>query len=253
MYSKTLLFAGTTEGRFLSEYFINRKINVDVCVATEYGEVVLPKSCYLTILVGRKSDEEIVQLLIENGYEHVIDATHPYATLVTTNIRKACKMANVSYERVIRETADPIEAILVSSIKEAVEYLNTRTEVALITTGSKEVIPYCEVENYKKRLYFRVLPTREALQQLAEIEVPTKQIIGMQGPFSEELNYAMLTQLQAKILVTKESGTIGGFEEKQRAAKRAGAALVVIMRPEEEKGITIEEWLHCQNGGAKQE
>ena len=251
MYNKMLLFAGTTEGRLLCEYFINNKISIDVCVATEFGEVVLPRSRYLRILVGRKSDEEMVHLLVGNGYEHVIDATHPYATVVTANIQKACRTANVSYERVIRETTDPRGAVLVSSIKEAVEYLNTRTEAALITTGSKEVLPYREVTNYKKRLYFRVLPTREALKQLEEIEVPTKQIIGMQGPFSEELNYAMLTQLGTKILVTKESGTIGGFEEKQRAARRAGATLVVIMRPVKEKGITIEAWLRRQNGGAK--
>ena len=56
----------------------------------------------------------------------------------------------------------------------------------------------------------------------------------MQGPFSYELNLAMLRQIQAEYFVTKESGRAGGFAEKLRAAAEAGAVAVVIGRPEVE-------------------
>lgn len=36
-----LLFAGTTEGRVLSEYLAEEGVKHTVCVATEYGEAVL--------------------------------------------------------------------------------------------------------------------------------------------------------------------------------------------------------------------
>ena len=62
----------------------------------------------------------------------------------------------------------------------------------------------------------------------------------MQGPFSEELNVAMMRSVHAKWMVTKESGKAGGFGEKVSAAKKAGVGLVVIGRPAED-GISLED------------
>ena len=49
-----------------------------------------------------------------------------------------------------------------------------------------------------------------------------KHLIAMQGPFSKELNVAMLRQTEADYFVTKESGKTGGFEEKYEAAMETG-------------------------------
>ena len=38
---RVIIFAGTTEGRKLSEYLAVRKVPVTACVATEYGETLL--------------------------------------------------------------------------------------------------------------------------------------------------------------------------------------------------------------------
>ena len=60
----------------------------------------------------------------------------------------------------------------------------------------------------------------------------------MQGPFSEELNRALIRQLGTSVLVTKASGRAGGFEEKIRAARACGNTVVVIHRPvREEDGL----------------
>ena len=58
-----------------------------------------------------------------------------------------------------------------------------------------------------------------------------KNLICMQGPFTEDLNVAMLRQAQASWMVTKESGKSGGFLEKVQAAEEAKAVLVVVGRP----------------------
>ena len=65
-------------------------------------------------------------------------------------------------------------------------------------------------------------------------------LIAMQGPFSKELNIAMLKDTDADYFVTKESGKAGGFEEKLEAAKETGVTLVVIGRPAE-TGHSVEE------------
>ena len=61
-----------------------------------------------------------------------------------------------------------------------------------------------------------------------------RNLIAMQGPFSAEMNVALLHQTKAKYFVTKESGKAGGFEEKKKAARETGAVLVVVGRPAEE-------------------
>ena len=62
----------------------------------------------------------------------------------------------------------------------------------------------------------------------------------MQGPFSEEMNRAMLSFTKANILVTKESGPAGGFPEKLSAAKAMGVT-VAVLRRKEESGVSLEE------------
>ena len=246
---KVLLFAGTTEGRMLSEYFVEHKTMVDVCVATEYREIVLPESEYLRVRVGRINKEEITALLQEENYGLVIDATHPYAVNVTENIKGAAAICQIPYERVIRQQMDTEDAIFVNTITDAVEFLNRREGHALITTGSKELAPYTKVKGYEERLTFRMLPTVEAMQACVDNNIKAKRVIAMQGPFSEEMNYLTLKELGAKYIVTKESGSIGGFYEKIAAAKRAGALVVVIRRPGNETGHTIEEMKELLRSG----
>ena len=65
-------------------------------------------------------------------------------------------------------------------------------------------------------------------------------LTAMQGPYTEEMNTALLHHVQADFLITKESGNAGGFEEKVRAAVKTGTTLVVVERPEEE-GESFEE------------
>ncbi|MCD8083759.1 MAG: precorrin-6y C5,15-methyltransferase (decarboxylating) subunit CbiE, partial [Clostridiales bacterium] len=68
-----------------------------------------------------------------------------------------------------------------------------------------------------------------------------ERLSAMQGPFSAEMNAAMLRQTGARWLVTKESGGRGGFADKIRAAGDCGVGVVVIRRPLKEEGISVEE------------
>ena len=63
----------------------------------------------------------------------------------------------------------------------------------------------------------------------------------MQGPFSRELNEALLREFDIGIMVSKASGAAGGFWEKVEAAGACGVELVVIHRPAETEGYTLEQ------------
>ena len=56
----------------------------------------------------------------------------------------------------------------------------------------------------------------------------------MQGPFSLEMNRALIRQFDIKYLVTKESGRTGGFLEKIKAAEAEGITACVIGNPEKQ-------------------
>ena len=58
-----------------------------------------------------------------------------------------------------------------------------------------------------------------------------KQIVAMQGPFSTELNVELFKHAGAEVLVTKNSGKIGGADTKLAAAKILNLPVVMIDRP----------------------
>lgn len=238
-----LIFAGTTEGRELAEFLDRQGVSCDVCVATEYGEQLLDENTTgHRIHRGRLTEAEMAELMERRQTELTVDCTHPYAAVVSENIRKACEKTGSRYLRLLRETESADGAcVFVDSVEEAVEYLKTREGKVLAATGSKELAKYTVLPDYKERVTARVLSTPEAVEACARLGFQGKNLICMQGPFGEELNYALLKQTGAKFLVTKESGKTGGFPEKLRAARRAGAQLLVVGRPVKEEGYSAGE------------
>lgn len=91
--NKVIVFAGTTEGREICSFLKKYEIASLACTATEYGKCRIEEGGALTVRSGRLTEEEMEQLFGEEQPEMVIDATHPYADLVSENIRSACEKA----------------------------------------------------------------------------------------------------------------------------------------------------------------
>ena len=241
---RIILFAGTTEGREIAEFLDKKQVPARVCVATEYGEELLPKSPFLQVSHERLDEPQMEQLFKEQGARLVLDATHPYAAQVTENIKTACEKCGVSYVRILRENEGSEElshCVYTDTVEEAVEFLEKTQGNILVTTGSKEAAKYTALSGYQKRVFLRILSVPQAVEQCARLGFEGRNLICMQGPFSLELNTAMLRQYDCRYLVTKMSGNTGGFLEKIRAAKDCGCTLVVIGRPVKEEGISVKE------------
>ncbi len=243
---RILIFSGTTEGRQLAEFLQDYSVEVLVSVATEYGKECTGIYKNTKVLSGRMGREQMEQILKERGISLVIDATHPFAQIVTENIRSACEAVQVPYIRCLREPdetcLDEMGIVWVGSVREAVEYLKQTQGNIFISTGSKELKEYTEIPNYKERCYTRVLSTLPAVEESVRLGFEGAHLIAMQGPFSVEMNLAVLRQIQAAYFVTKESGKSGGFAKKAEAARQTGAVLVVIGRPKED-GMEVQEVL----------
>lgn len=249
---KVIVFAGTTEGYELCRFLSEHQISVYACAATEYGGKALTETPYLHIHTGRLSREEMEAFFLKEAPNFVLDATHPYAAEVTDNIKSACEKTGFFYQRVLREQGRQAEkAVYVESTEAAAEFLNTTEGNVLLTTGSKELKKFLGVKDYKERLYARVLSLPSVMEECSAAGFEGKHLIGMQGPFSRELNEAMLRQFHCRYLVTKDSGKAGGFQEKIDAAFSCGAIPVIIGRPLKEEGLSLVEckkWLSQKFG-----
>lgn len=246
--SKVVIFGGTTEGRLLTEYCVNHGMDAVVCVVSEYGRQVLPTDVNLKVLTGPMEEAEMYHLLLEEKPVVVLDATHPYATVVTEHIVEACRKSDMRYVRVSRQmterqTLDSGTVRWVDDITQAVELLKTSQGSVLVTTGSKGLQAYTELPDYENRLYVRVLPDRDAVALCQQAGICGNHIIAMQGPFSVDMNRAVIRHTGVKILVTKEGGQVGGFQEKLDAAQACGVDVIVIGRPQKPQGISVEEGL----------
>lgn len=230
-----LVFGGTTEGRLLAEEFRDTGVELHICVATEYGASLIPQSPNIFVHCGRMQEEEIEEMLGELAPEYCLDTTHPYAEDITKNVLQACRKRNTPYIRISRVSEEKSGSgiLYFDSIEAVVEYLGLTVGTILITTGSRDLEKYTAIKGYRERCVARVLPTFSVLEKCQSLGFEGRNLIGMQGPFSEELNFCMLKQMQASYLVTKNAGKEGGFQEKCEAALRAGVKVLVVGRPQE--------------------
>ena len=227
-YNKIILFGGTTEGRLLAERLAAAGYDMTVSVATQQGAQELRHIPDVHVLTGRIPAGELPVCL--SGYDLCIDATHPYAQEISQGLQSACEELGLPLRRVLRQASEvPENAVCVPSPAAAAEYLEKTSGNILLTTGAKELPFFAPLD--PERLYVRILPVSGGLAACEKAGIPSGHVIAMQGPFSEELNTAILRQYGIRYLVTKDGGSAGGFREKAAAADRAGTQMILITRP----------------------
>lgn len=233
MLSSIWIAGGTTEGRHLVEYLAGKPVAVYVSVATTYGASLLPQAANVTVLIHRMDVRDMTAFIAQYHIGLAIDATHPYASIVTATMKQACRAASVEYIRVVRPVSHDRDYLAVASMEEAVEFLGHTEGTIFLTTGSKDLAVYTALPEYAGRIVLRILSSRQSLDKALSLGYAPARIICMQGPFSKELNLAMFRQYHAAYVVMKDSGRVGGFQEKIEAAKEAGAQAIVITRQAE--------------------
>lgn len=274
---KLLIFGGTSEGRKLAFLACELGLSCLITVATPYGEELMEEegwraeiqasaSCHesceqplpgsssrhedsrtstdkgsLQILQKRLNTQEMVELMERVRPALIIDATHPYALEVSASIREACRLSQRTLIRVLRESEELADAREFDTVEQLCAALNENDELVFSTLGVKEAAALSQVRDYGKRIWLRVLPFKDSLEACLDAGFPAKHLICMQGPFGEDLNVAMFQHTGAKILLTKDSGSAGGFPEKIAAARRCGMKIYIWKRPLQEEGLSLEQ------------
>lgn len=231
---KLIVLAGTEDGRELADALKRRGHDILVSTLTSYGaDLALEQG--LQVRSGAMDTQTLVELVEGGGFAAIVDATHPYAVRVKEIAKAVCAELAIPYLRWQRSSLE----LEVSPLIHWADTISTAALIAaelghriLLTTGSKALPEWVSLPSLQaKRLYIRVLPTAEVLARCEFLGFKPNQIIAAQGPFSQEWDEAMFKQLRIEVVVTKESGIVGGTLEKVQACLNLNIPLVILKRP----------------------
>lgn len=235
-----LVLAGTSDARELAVKIKEEGFSLLATVVTDNAAKAIEEAG-IPVRVGRLTAAEITQLIREEGFHAVVDASHPYAEEASRNAMAGAQAAEIPYLRYERENlAYPTheKVTIVEDYAQAAEAAAQRRGNIMLTTGSKTLKVFTDrlLGLPETTLIARMLPRRDNMEKCEELGVEQKNIIAMQGPFSKELNKALYDQYQVTLMITKESGKVGAVDEKVEAALEMGIETIIIARPQIDYG-----------------
>ncbi|MDO5717603.1 MAG: precorrin-6A reductase [Tissierellia bacterium] len=230
------IIGGTSDSRRFLES-LEYSGDIITSVTTEYAKSLLDKT---KVFVGRMGIDEMKDFCIDNSIDIILDMSHPFAFIVSENAERVSRELNIKYFRFTRTKIKSDEGILVDDIDELGSVLEEISGNILFTTGSKD-IPKLEEFKKSNRHIYRILPLMNSLEIANKAGVEIEDLVCMKGPFTVEMNNAIIRNFDADYMIMKESGENSGFSEKIESCMEMGITPIIIKRPVEEGINSFEE------------
>ncbi|AFJ46587.1 cobalt-precorrin-6A reductase [Shimwellia blattae] len=228
-----LLVGGTSDARELCLMLDQAGLAYTLSVASEVGRQ-LAGPIHGAVRTGKLDAAGLKAWLCANRTRQVIDASHPYAQLVSANLASVCRELAIPLLRWQRpgliDAIDHPLLLRAASLAQACALAAPLGPRVLLTTGSKD-LAHWQRGLPGKTLLARVLPTSGVLAQCEALGLGVGQIFALCPPFSEAFNRAFYEQCQPDVVITKESGKEGGFIEKVRPCLEMKIPCIVLTRP----------------------
>lgn len=244
---KVLLLAGTAEARDLSHRLYGlADVEVEVSLAGRTSAVADHGG---TVRVGGFDGVDGLEgHLVEEGFDAIVDATHPFAAVMSAHAAQAAErvgLPRLRFERPPWRAQAGDQWIQVADVTEAATALPTlRATRVWLTIGRTGLDAFANIDGV--HLVVRSIePVRQ--KQLAEAV-----FIQARGPFTVADELKLLEQHDIDTVVTKNSG---GDDAKIVAARRLGIPVVMIGRPPRPRGTTVDNlddvlrWLRTVEAG----
>lgn len=232
-----LLLGGTSDCPSVAEALARVGYRVLVSSATEV-DLFTGSHPRIERRCGRLDVGQMTALIGERAIQAIVDAAHPYATVVhTTAEQVACKVG-IPYLSYVRPgcVGEGDGICVVADHEEAAQRAFQFGKPVLLTIGSRHVAAYGQqARRTGVDLIARVLDHPESLQACRDAKIP--HIVIGRGPFSIDENRRLIRQFNAGVLVTKDSGDAGGVREKLEAARLEGCEVIVVGRPARSGGF----------------
>ena len=220
---KVLLLAGTAEASQLARLLADDSVEV---VASFAGHTNPPGDWPCPVWVGGFGGVEgLAAMLSREGFDAVIDATHPFSATMPGNAVRAAARTGVAHLRLVRPPWSPATDDrwdLVADIQAAARRLGALgARCALLTIGRLDVAAFRSITG--TRLVVRSIETPDPASLPAGASVVTAR-----GPFDVDDELELLRRHDVDVLVTKNSG---GDDAKLRAARQLGVTVLMVQRP----------------------
>jgi precorrin-6A/cobalt-precorrin-6A reductase len=222
---RILILGGTIEARQLAERLAGRTdCSVTLSLA---GRTAAPKPLPVPLRIGGFGGAHGLATWLRDAHiDRLIDATHPYAAVMSANAADAADMAGVSL-LALRRPAWQREAgdrwTDVADALGAVRALGPAPQRVFLALGRQELAPFADAPQHDY-LIRSVDPVEPPLA------VPRARYLLGRGPFAEAAERALLEAEHIDVIVAKNSGGTATFG-KIAAARALGLAVILLRRP----------------------
>ncbi len=229
-----LIFGGTTEGRMA----------VDVCEQAGKTFYYSTKGSLQDVhtdncvrLCGPMSSEKIASYCNDNRIKCIIDAAHPFATELHRTISDSLShiQDKVPVIRVQRVFSEHVEGVCYcSDFNEAVQHLCAHPVKCLLALSGVNTIKLLSDYWHNHTTFFRVLHRQESINIAMGNGFPLQNILYYNDDNTlptKEQEKQLMQRIGCDAVITKESGSTGGFDNKLKAAKELGLKILVVEHP----------------------
>jgi precorrin-6A/cobalt-precorrin-6A reductase len=222
---RILILGGTTEARRLAERLVERAdLAVTVSLA---GRTTAPAAQAALVRIGGFGGVDgLVRYLTNERVDALIDATHPYAAIISANAAAAAAVTLVPLLALRRKPWTPLPGdrwIEVADTAAAVEALGKAPRHVFLALGKSEIGIFAQAPQH----HYLVRSVEPVDPPLA---VPHASYVTGRGPFSEAGDRTLLVAHAIDVVVAKNSGGAATYG-KIAAARALGVPMVLLRRP----------------------
>jgi precorrin-6A/cobalt-precorrin-6A reductase len=222
---RVLILGGTSEARRLAERLVSRS-GIEVMVSLA-GRTEQPAVQPVPVRIGGFGGSEgLATFLVAHRFDALIDATHPYAAVISDNAVHAATACGVRFLALKRPGWTAIAGdrwTEVDDVHAAVKALGTAPRRVFVAIGRNELAAFVEAPQHRYLI-------RSVDPVDPPITVPDATYILGRGPFGESDDRALLMTHGVEILVTKNSGGSATYG-KIAAARTLGLPVIMLRRP----------------------
>jgi precorrin-6A/cobalt-precorrin-6A reductase len=231
---RILILGGTTEARTLGERLARRgELDVTLSLA---GRTAVPVPHAVPVRVGGFGGAAgLADYLAEKRVDVLIDATHPYANIMSTNAAAAARTTEVRFIALRRPPWRPAmgdDWTEVGNVSDAVHALGQEPRRVFVTIGRNELAPLADAPQH-----FYLIRSVDPVDPPPPL--PHVAYLTARGPFSEADDRALMTAHAIGVVIAKNSGGSAAYG-KIAAARGLGIGVILLRRPAAPDAPTVE-------------
>ncbi len=234
------LLAGTGDGPPLASALADQGWRVCVSVVSSQASLPYSESFFVSIRVGPLSGKEGIKAFLNEakashkGFDLVIDATHPFAVLISSELTQVCKDVSQPLIRYQRPLEAPSFAKLIPNVK-AIPKNAFKGQNVLLALGSRQLKDAVAASRQAgANVFARVLPTPESLRAALACELNENNLAvlrPLKGEVFGGFESALCKKWSINTVFCRQSG---GLTQRlwQEICERENMELWLISRPE---------------------